>query len=115
MYLIRAECDIRAGNSGLADINTVRQRSGATPLTSAGLSDVLLERQLELAFEGFRLYDLKRNNLNVREFQPAVPPTSGSAGSPAVPAINANDPIEVLPIPYQEINNNANLTQNPGY
>lgn len=115
MYLIRAECDIRAGNSGLADINTVRQRSGATPLTSAGLSDVLLERQLELAFEGFRLYDLKRNNLNVREFQPAVPPTSGSAGSPAVPAINANDPSEILPIPYQEINNNANLTQNPGY
>ncbi|QKG57600.1 RagB/SusD family nutrient uptake outer membrane protein [Hymenobacter sp. BRD128] len=115
MYLIRSECDIRAGNSGLTDLNRVRQRSGATPLTSATLSDVLLERQLELAFEGFRLYDLKRNNLNVREFQPAVPATPTDPGSPAIPAINANDPKEILPIPYQEINNNPNLTQNPSY
>ena len=109
MYLIRAECDIRAGRSGLADINQVRQRSGATPLTSATLADVLLERQLELAFEGFRLYDLKRTNGIVRPALAATPT------SPAVPAIKANDPIEILPIPYQEININHNLTQNPGY
>jgi hypothetical protein len=115
MYLIRAECDIRAGKSGLDDINRVRQRSGAVPLTTATLNDVLLERQLELAFEGFRLYDLKRTNRNVREARAAVLPTATSPGSPAVSAINANDPKEILPIPYQEINNNPNLTQNPSY
>jgi len=103
MYLIRSECDIRAGNSGLVDLNRVRQRSGADPLTSAGVPEVLLERQLELAFEGFRLYDLKRTNGVVR-------PARATA-----PAILANDPQEILPIPYQEINNNSNLTQNAGY
>ena len=109
MYLIRAECDIRTGQSGLADINRVRQRSGAIPRTSAALADVLLERQLELAFEGFSIYDLKRTDGIVR------PARAATSTSPAVPAIKANDPIEILPIPYQEINNNHNLTQNPGY
>ena len=105
MHLVRAECDIRAGKSGDADLNLVRQRSGAAPLTNATIGDVLLERQLELAFEGARLYDLKRTNGAVV----AADPTTNT------PALSANDPIEVLPIPYQEINNNANLTQNPGY
>ncbi|AMR28632.1 hypothetical protein A0257_17030 [Hymenobacter psoromatis] len=105
MYLIRAECDIRAGKSGDADINLVRQRSRATPITGAALSDVLLERQLELAFEGFRLYDLKRTNGIIAAADPAN----------NIPAINANDPIEIMPIPYQEINTNTNLVQNPGY
>ncbi|QKG53604.1 RagB/SusD family nutrient uptake outer membrane protein [Hymenobacter sp. BRD67] len=115
MYLIRAECDIRAGKSGDADINKVRLRSGATPVIGAMLPDVLLERQLELAFEGFRLYDLKRTNGVIRPFQPAIPPTATDPGSPAVPAFNANDPKAILPIPYQEINNNSLLVQNPGY
>jgi len=105
MYLVRAECDIRAGKSGDADINRVRQRSGATALTGATIDDVLLERQLELAFEGFRLYDLKRTGRNVAE----ADLVNGT------PALSANDPIEILPIPYQEINNNSNLKQNPGY
>ncbi len=105
MYLVRAECDIRAGQSGDADINRVRQRSGAIALTKATLSDVLLERQLELAFEGVRLYDLKRTDGTVAPADPAN----------NIPAIKANDPLEILPIPYQEINNNSNLKQNPGY
>jgi hypothetical protein len=105
MYLVRAECDIRAGKSGDADINRVRQRSGATALSGATIDDVLLERQLELAFEGFRLYDLKRTGRNVAE----ADPINGT------PAISANDPLEILPIPFQEINNNSNLKQNPGY
>ena len=98
MYLIRAEASVRAGNdaSALADINAIRQRSGATPLTSVVLNDVLLERQLELAFEGFRIHDLKR--------------TGRSVGT-----IASNSPTLVLPIPQREINNNSLLTQNAGY
>ena len=105
MYLTRAEADVRAGNaaSALDDVNLIRQRSNATPLTAVTLADVLRERQLELAFEGFRLYDLKRTNGIVR------------AATATNPALLANDPKEILPIPFQEITNNANLTQNPSY
>jgi tetratricopeptide (TPR) repeat protein len=111
MYLIRAEASVRAGNvaSATEDVNTVRSRSGATDLSTVTLSDVLRERQLELAFEGFRIHDLKRVNGVVIA---AVPATSTA---PAVPEVRASDARFVLPIPQREINNNTNLKQNPGY
>ncbi|HEX8507353.1 MAG TPA: RagB/SusD family nutrient uptake outer membrane protein [Hymenobacter sp.] len=112
MYLIRAEADVRANNPGqaLLDINAIRTRSRATPLTTVTLADVLLERKLELAFEGFRIHDQKRNNEVVIA---AVPPSADDpAGSPEV---RASDPRFVLPIPQREINNNPNLTQNEFY
>jgi predicted small lipoprotein YifL len=107
MYLIRAEANVRAGNvtAATGDINTIRQRSYVsrripaatyTPLTTVTLADVLRERQLELAFEGFRLHDLKRTGT-------------------AVGTIPANSPSLILPIPQREINNNSLLTQNAGY
>ncbi len=117
MYLIRAECDVRAGNSvsALADVNRIRTRSGATPLAEVTLPDVLLERQLELAFEGFRIHDLRRINGIVIQAVPAMPATATTPAVPAVPAVLASDPRFILPIPQREINNNPNLTQNPGY
>ncbi len=98
MYLTRAECDVRAGNATQAtrDVNIIRQRSNASPLATVTLDDVLLERQLELAFEGFRVYDLKRTGR-------------------AIGTLPANSPRLILPIPQREINNNSNLKQNPGY
>lgn len=107
MYLIRAEADVRAGSaaSALADINTIRRRSGATARTTVTIADVLLERQLELAFEGFRIHDLKRTNAT-------LVPANATTGAAAIPA---NSPLLVLPIPQREINNNSLLTQNPGY
>ena len=67
MYLIRAEANARLGASDatvLADINIVRNRSGATPVSASGqatlLDAVLNERRLELAFEGHRFFDLRR-------------------------------------------------------
>lgn len=104
MYLIRAEAAVRAGNTAAAtaDVNTIRTRSGAAALTSVTLADVLQERQLELAFEGLRIYDQKRTN--------ATLPASRSTD-----AISANDPKLILPIPQREINNNSLLTQNSGY
>lgn len=121
MYLIRAEVAFRAGNtaSALADLNRIRSRSGATPLSLAdltpanGLAIVLRERQLELAFEGFRIHDLKRTNAILA---PAKPATATTA---AVPALLANDDKLTLPIPKREtdLNDPANpvLIQNPGY
>ncbi|GAB3850518.1 RagB/SusD family nutrient uptake outer membrane protein [Hymenobacter terrigena] len=111
MYLIRAEADVRAGNTAdaLADVNRIRTRSGATPLTTVTLQDVLHERQLELAFEGFHIYDLKRTNAVI---VPAIPATPDN---PAVPAVNANDPKLILPIPQHDINLNELLVQNPSF
>jgi len=111
MYLIRAEGDVRSGNTASAtrDVNAIRSRSGATPLSTVTIDNVLRERQLELAFEGFRIHDLKRTNGVVIAAVPAVGTT------PAVAEVRANDARFVLPIPQREINNNANLKQNPGY
>jgi len=110
MYLTRAEGNFRAGTSVGAtpesDLNTVRARAFRAlpsvplyvPLTSAdvNLALILTERHLELAFEGFYLHDLRRNNLPVGN----LPNTS---------------PRLVLPIPQREIDVNPSLVQNDGY
>lgn len=110
MYLIRAETAFRAGDLdvALADVNAVRRRSNAVPLTAENLTleSILQERQLELAFEGFRLHDLKRTGTNI--FIPA-------AGDEPAGELDIDSDILVLPIPQREINVNPSLQQNPGY
>jgi hypothetical protein len=109
MYLIRAETSFRAGDlvTALADVNRIRTRSNATPLTAAELTlaSILRERQLELAFEGFRIHDLKRTGTNITTSTGTVIPITSN--------------ILVLPIPKREtdLNDPANpvLVQNPGY
>ncbi|NJO02666.1 MAG: RagB/SusD family nutrient uptake outer membrane protein [Bacteroidia bacterium] len=101
MYLIRAEANQRlgteVGDTPLNDINRLRNRANATPLVDVDLDDIILERRLELAFEGQRIHDLKRLQL----------PTDGFA---------FDAPELVLPIPQREIDvSNGLLTQNPGY
>ncbi|WP_266202515.1 RagB/SusD family nutrient uptake outer membrane protein [Pontibacter kalidii] len=105
MYLIRAEANLRLGSAvgatPLEDINRIRERAGATLLSSVTLEDVLLERRLELAFEGFRIHDIKRTE-DVLE---------GDAYT-----IPWNSPELVMPIPRREIDaSQGELTQNPGY
>lgn len=101
MYLIRAECNIRlgipyVGDDPLADINLIRDRANAPALISVALNDVLMERRLELAFEGHRLHDIKR--------------TGSSVGT-----IAYNSGQIVFPIPAREINANPKLEQNDYY
>ena len=101
MYLIRAECNVRLlptapiGATPLQDLATIRSRAGLTT-ASATLADILKERKLELAFEGFALHDAKRTQTNI--------------GS-----ITWNSNVLVFPIPQREIDANKKLTQNPGY
>ncbi|MBK6390478.1 MAG: RagB/SusD family nutrient uptake outer membrane protein [Saprospiraceae bacterium] len=80
------------------DINTLRSRAGAASLTQANLSldKILLERKLELAFEGLLLQDVKRLKL-------------------AIGGLNPSDPKLILPIPQREIDTNKSLVQNSGY
>lgn len=91
-----------------AAINRVRKRAGLADLTS-GLSiegfrdSVLLERRLELAFEGHRRYDLIRTGKLVEAMQ---------AQNPSI----AVQPHHMLfPIPQTERDVNPLLGQNDGY
>lgn len=106
LYLTRAEANFRAGTvvgaTPLADINAIRTRAGLAPLTALTLNAILKERRLELAFEGFRLGDLKRNQ------ESAFDPLTGVTYA-------WNSPKLIFPIPLREINANPNLVQNTGY
>jgi hypothetical protein len=106
MLLTRAEANLRAGTTTgatpLADVNTIRARAGLSALTSVTLAQVLKERRIELAFEGFRLGDLKRNQ------ESTVDPLTSTT-------IAWNSSRLVFPIPFREINANPNLKQNDGY
>lgn len=104
LLLIRAEANIRlnsaVGDTPANDINQIRNRAGAGNIATPTLADVLTERKLELAFEGFWIHDAKRNKENV-------------IGEDLV--YKYNDPRLVLPIPLRELNTNKKITQNPGY
>lgn len=97
-----------AGNAdAYAAVNRLRRRAGLADL--AGLSQeqfrdtVLLERRLELAFEGHRWYDLVRTKRLI------------SAIKAQNPAINVQERHYLFPIPQTERDVNPALDQNPGY
>lgn len=111
VLLIRAEARAEMGQQGpaLQDLNTLRESRGLGPLPD-GLSgadlidEILLERRRELGFEGHRWFDLKRRGLDV--------PKPASSGLPPLP----HDDYRILaPLPTNEVENNAELLQNPGY
>lgn len=117
MYLIRAEAYAKRSSpdiiAGALDLNLLRTNRitgyvDETFATSAVLADaVLQERFKELAFEGFRFYDLKRNNLPVQRL--------ASDANPAWQTLVAGDFKFVLPIPRNDLQANPNLVQNAGY
>ena len=75
---------------------------------------ILLQRRLELAFEGARFFDIKRLNLPIQRDN-FGDNYDGSGVPAAVKSVSANSPLFQLPIPVFEINANANVVQNPGY
>lgn len=83
MYLIRAEANAKLGNvnAALEDVNIIRKRAGipeAGLYTAASLGNktaldvVLEERQLELAWEGHRKFDIFRNNRTLNRQYPGT-------------------------------------------
>ncbi|WP_207632541.1 RagB/SusD family nutrient uptake outer membrane protein [Foetidibacter luteolus] len=101
MYLTRAEANYRnssaVGASPLDDINAVRTRANVPPLANIANADVIVnERLLELAFEGDKLWTLKRLKKNI--------------GTRAY-----DDSKLVLPIPQRERDANPNIAQNPTF
>ncbi|WP_350287325.1 RagB/SusD family nutrient uptake outer membrane protein [uncultured Croceitalea sp.] len=101
MHLIRLESNFREGTAigldPLTEINALRARSEAAPLAGPLTEELIFnERQLELAFEGFLIHDIKRVKGNVN-------------------ALPYNDPTLVFPIPQSEMDTNNLMQQNPGY
>ncbi|MBK0381561.1 RagB/SusD family nutrient uptake outer membrane protein [Pedobacter sp. SD-b] len=117
MYLIRAEAYAKLTSPnvllGAQDLNTVRKNriTGYTDQIYTDkdvlLADVIEERLKELAFEGQRFFDLKRNNLPVNR--------STNDAAPSYLNLAANSYRFVLPIPSSEILANPNIVQNSGY
>lgn len=98
-----------AGNAeAFKAVNRIRLRAGLAELP-ASLSQaefrdaVLLERRLELAFEGHRWYDLVRTKKLVGAIK---------AQNPTIIVAEKN---YLFPVPQTERDVNTNLTQNPGF
>ncbi len=119
MYLIRAEAraeqnKFTGANSAESDINNLRgtRINGYANVSfaskDAAIAAVIDERFKELAFEGHRLWDLKRRNLPVQRDlidAPSATTTTLSAGNIRF----------VMPIPFFEMQANRSMKQNDGY
>lgn len=112
VYLIRAEARIKKDTpdkqGAISDIDALRQSRGlaASGLTtgdteSAIMQVILDERFKELAVEGHRWFDLKRLGMEI--------PKPGGINVPSTDFRMLDN------IPQNEVENNPNLDQNPGY
>ncbi len=113
-YLLRAEAYLLKGDlaSAAADINVVRARANATPVTAGDVTiDLILdERARELFGEEFRVSTLMRMGKLVEYL-------NKYNGYLADNGLTAPAKVSKLPIPRREIeaNTGAVLEQNPGY
>ncbi len=109
--LLRAEAQLLKGNAALAaaDINIVRNRSKAIPVTTGEvtLDYILDERARELMFEEDRRITLVRMGKLVERVK-----KFNALSGPTIQPFHA-----LFPIPFAEIqaNKDAVLEQNPGY
>jgi hypothetical protein len=108
MYMIRSEAKNYLGDfaGSQADLNLLRNRAGLPNTTASTFEELFLaieeERYSEFFLEeGHRWFDLKRTN--------RVGETVGNG----VPTYEPTD--DLWPIPANELANNPNLVQNPGY
>lgn len=143
MYLTRAEASYYLGNtsSALGDIDIVRSRVGLSPKkgTVSGkevLKAIWKERRMELAFEGLRLYDIRRQ-IDPDTNKPVIASLFGANGTfVKYNTVTSTDKYELAnkgelqnkginfdadkhllwPIPQTEIDrSNGMVKQNPNY
>jgi starch-binding outer membrane protein, SusD/RagB family len=122
MYLIEAEALARQSQDGAARTvleSLIQTRypaySAASFSGSALISEILLQRRIELWGEGFSLIDIKRLNQGLNR-----PSGTGNHGAPnfnpGVYTTSPADPRFLMRIPRRELNNNEKMTdadQNP--
>ena len=121
MYLISAEAGARgaAAGDGLLKLNALREARGLLPavaLTGDALfAAVKEERFRELAFEGFRLMDLKRWNEGFTRRAPQNTNFLSTGSGYTTLSIAAGNPKFVWAIPSNDVTINPNIQQNPGW
>lgn len=126
IILLKAEAQNETGNPGDAatTVNLIRKRAGLPNIDGTSQAQmkaaILLERRLELAFEGQRWDDLVRAGVATTVMQALNEYTYTCAdGVEGVPVkmdySNCTPQRWILPIPQVELDANPNLTQNPGY
>lgn len=111
LYLIRAEARAEQNKitEGLADLNAIRAARGVPAVTASNrqqlIDAILLERRLELAYEGHRFYDMKRRGMDIQR--------------PSAIGANATLPYTDYRVlaawPQSQVDLNPLLEQNPGY
>lgn len=115
-----SQCQYGIANSGyastanlnliLGQLNSIRKQNGGSSIQSVNswtdlLEIIQQERRKELAFEGHRLFDLKRRHAAISRSDCQA--TSCTLDFPS--------PQFAFPIPASEVNANSNMIQNPGY
>ena len=103
VLLMKSEAKVRDGRNGDEELNQVRTRVGA-PERTATLDNLLAERQLELAWEGWRRQDLIRFGQFTRSYN----------SRPQLPNEESGYTI-VFPIPEKIRQMNPEWEQRPGY
>ena len=103
VLLMKSEAKVRDGRNGDEELNQVRTRVGA-PERTATLDNLLAERQLELAWEGWRRHDLIRFGQFSRSYN----------SRPQLPNEESGYTI-VFPIPEKIRQMNPEWEQHPGY
>lgn len=136
LYLIRAECEAQLGRTddAINDINVIRNRAGAEPLTAAMISSSMTimdwvknERRIEFFNEGKRYFDVrrwvegekyfglgKRMGLNALAKEN---PTFEEFNQPTrLPyTYTWSNKLYLYPIQYSDVYANPQLVQNPGF
>jgi hypothetical protein len=119
IYLLHAEALAMQGKFAEATeyVNKIRTRAGikeiAAPSSQEAMIDAILhERRLELAFEGFRFFDLLRHSFDKTKAIHDAMPEQDSYWQPRFPL---TEETVFMPIPQTVLDNNPSLVQNPGY
>lgn len=103
VLLMQSEAKVRNGENGDAELSLVRSRVGMAPRT-ATLENLLDERMMELAWEGWRRQDMIRFGVFTRSY----------SCRPQLPG-EENGYTTVFPIPEKVIDMNPQLHQHKGY
>lgn len=103
VLLMQSEAKVRNGENGDAELNLVRSRVAMAPRT-ATLENLLDERMMELAWEGWRRQDMIRFGVFTRSY----------SCRPQLPG-EENGYTTVFPIPEKVIDMNPQLHQHKGY
>lgn len=109
-FMTRAEAKWRKGDmTAINDVNVLRARANATPLTQLTEQDLIDEWSREFYMEGRRRSDLIRFDM----FTGKKYNWAWKGGVPNGQAVDSH--FKYYPIPLDDINNNENMHQNADY